>query len=415
MLPDASNLNRFYSETTVMPKKIPCWMLFALLTVVGFAAFLYGATSEGAGRAWQAYLINFLLWSAVAQGGLLFSVVMTTVGARWAGPLEGLSQAFAGFFPVSLLLFLLLFLGGSHVFPWMHDHHLHGKEIWLNVPFLFTRDSLGLGALYLLGAAYVYHALLLKLGPEPGGGGPLRSFFNRLRGDGPLDRERIAGRMKAIGIGYILAFALVLSLIGYDLVMAADPHWVSTLFGPYTFVKAFYVGLAGLIIFASVMHLQPDSGFRLAESQFHDVGKLFFAFCLVWADFFYVQLVVIWYGNIPEETAYVIERTVTAPWRTVAWTVLIICFVAPFFILLNRKVKSMPRFMIGLCSAAIAGIWLEHLLLLGSPLSHSALALPLGIGDLVISLGFLGLMLLAIRFFLREFPELGRVEGREAR
>lgn len=398
---------------TVMDKKKPYWALFAALSVIGFGTFVVGASGENAGRAWLAYLINFLLWSAIAQGGLLFSVIMTTVRSRWSGPLEGLSEAFAAFFPISFLLFLLLFLGSSHVFPWMHDHHLHGKEVWLNVPFLFTRNCVGLLVLYLLGMLYVYHALLLKLG-HGGTGGFLRSAFNRLQGDRQRDRERITGRMRVIAMSYILAFALVLSLVGYDLVMAADPHWVSTLFGAYTFVKAFYVGLGGLIIFAAVMHLRADNEFRLTDAQFHDIGKLFFAFCLVWADFFYVQLVVIWYGNIPEETAYVIERTMAVPWKHLAWTVLIVCFVAPFFILLNRKIKTMPRSMIALCSVAIAGIWLEHLLLLGSPLSHSVPSLPLGISDVVISLGFLGLMLMGISFFLREFPELARVGGREA-
>jgi hypothetical protein len=36
--------------------------------------------------------------------------------------------------------------------------------------------------------------------------------------------------------------------------------------------------------------------------------------------------VVIWYGNIPEETAYIIERTMAAPWNVLAWTVFIGCF-----------------------------------------------------------------------------------------
>ena len=397
---------------SVMERKKSRWTLYAALSLVGLAMFLYGAVGESAGRAWLAYLINFLFWSAVAQGGLLFSAIMTTVRARWSGPLEGVSQAFVAFFPISFVLFLLLFLGSTHVFPWLHDHHLHGKEAWLNVPFLFARDTVGLLILYLLGMAYVYHGLLLKLEPSRTEGF-LRSAVHRLHGDRELDRDRITGRMRAIGIGYIAAFAVVLSLIGMDLVMAADPHWVSTLFGPYTFVKAFYIGLGGLIIMAAVLHLRPDSGFSLAESQLHDVGKLFFAFCLVWADFFYVQLVVIWYGNIPEETAYVIERTMMVPWKGLAWIILTVCFLVPFFVLLNKRVKTMPRSMIGLCSLVLAGIWLEHLLLLGSPLTHSAHALPLGASDVLISLGFLGLMLMAVSFFLKEFPELTRVERRE--
>lgn len=397
---------------SVLERKKSRWTMYAALSVVGFMTFAYGAAGENAGRAWLAYLINFLFWSAIAQGGLLFSVIMTTVRARWSAPLEGLSQAFAAFFPVSFLLFLLLFLGSTHVFPWLHDHHLHGKEVWLNVPFLFARNTAGLLLLYLFGIAYVYQALLLKIGTD-NASGLLRSTFIRLRGDRNLDREQITGRMRAIGIAYIAAFAVVLSLIGIDLIMAADPHWVSTLFGPYTFVKAFYVGLGGLIILAAVLHLRPDSGFTLAESQLHDIGKLFFAFCLVWADFFYVQLVVIWYGNIPEETAYVIERTMMVPWRTLAWIVLIVCFLVPFGILLNKRVKTMPRFMIGLCSLVLAGIWLEHLLLLGSPLSQSAHGLPFGVSEVMITLGFLGMMLMAVSLFLREFPELARVERRE--
>ena len=86
------------------------------------------------------------------------------------------------------------------------------------------------------------------------------------------------------------------------------------------------MGFGALIILAAVLHLSGRTPFALQSSQFHDIGKLFFAFCLVWADFFYAQFVVIWYGNISEETAYVIERTMTAPWNVLAWVVFAICF-----------------------------------------------------------------------------------------
>ena len=392
-------------KLTVMEKKKPFWLLFAALIVIGFGTFVFELRGHHPGRAWQAFLINFLLWSAIAQGAVLFSTVMTTTRARWSGPLSGLSAAFAGFFPISIVLFLILFLGASHVFPWSHGHDLHGKEVWLNIPFLFTRDILGLLVLYALGWVYLYHALLLKIETQDTQG-IVRSFFNRLQGRRRRDPEKIISRMRVFSILYNLAFALVLSLIGFDLVMAADPHWISTLFGAYTFVKAFYIGLGGLIILAAIMHLYPHNDFRLPSAHFHDIGKLFFAFCLVWADFFYVQLVVIWYGNIPEETAYVIERTMLVPWRQLAWGIFSISFVLPFFILLNRKVKMMPSFMIVLCSIVSVGIWLEPLLLLGPPLSHAADSLPLGFSDVLISLGFLGLMLMALDFAFKQFPEL---------
>ncbi len=375
------------------------------LIALGFLAFIIQAAGSHPERAWQAYLINFLLWSAIAQGGLLFSVVMHLTKAKWSGPLESLSEVFAAFFPVSFGLFIILFLGKAYIFPWL-QMDLHGKEVWLNVPFLFIRDGIALLILYGLGFGYLFNALQLKTDPSTTGG-RLRTFLDQKMGD-RRDIERIRQRMSVFSVLYALAFTGVLSLIGYDLVMALDPHWVSTLFGAYQFVKAFYVGLGGLIILASVLYLSQGDSTGLTKTHFHNLGKLFFAFCLLWADFFYVQLVVIWYGNIPEETAYVIARTMASPWSALAWTVFIVAFVMPFFILLNKNVKTKPRFMMILAAVILVGIWLEHLLLVGPALNHGTHSLPLGIWDGLITLGFLGLMILAIVYFFDEYPELKR-------
>jgi hypothetical protein len=388
-------------------------MLGAVLAAAGLAAFLAGLFSPHPQRAWQAFLINFLLWSAMAQGAVLFSAVTHTVKARWAGPLSGLAEAFAGFFPLSFVCFLVLLLGKDHLFPWLHED-LHGKEIWLNIPFLFTRDGIGFLILYGLGWAYLSQDLKLKLSTSGPRGGLRRLLAGRIP-QNDADIQRVQSRKSLWGGLYCFAFALVLSLIGFDLVMSMDPHWVSTLFGAYQFVKAFYVGLGALIILAAIVHLRRGSSAGIAAAHFHDVGKLFFAFCLLWADFFYVQLTVIWYGNIPEETSYVILRTVTPPWNALAWVVFIVCFVIPFVVLINRRVKTMPGAMITLCGMVILGIWLEHLLLLGPALNHAAAELPLGLTDGLVFIGFLGLMVLALVYTLKTFPELLPPGSPEAR
>ena len=132
------------------------------------------------------------------------------------------------------------------------------------------------------------------------------------------EANRIRSRMSLWAGLYIFAFAVVLSLIGFDLVMSMDPHWVSTLFGAYHFVKAFYIGLGGLIILAAIVYQRRGKSSGLAANHFHDIGKLFLAFCLMWADFFYVQLVVIWYGNLPEETSFLFLRMTRPEWRGIA-------------------------------------------------------------------------------------------------
>jgi len=390
------------TETIEINKLKTPWVFF-ILVAIGVAAFIFGLASQHPERAWQAYLINFLLWSAIAQGAVLFSAVMHMTNARWTGPLAGLSESFTAFFPISYILFLVLFLGRAHIFPWLHED-LHGKEIWLNIPFLFTRDCIGLLILYVLGFGYLFNALQLKLDPNRPGGKLRRSIFEAWQRK-PRKPEEIKRRMTIWGGFYILAFALVLSLIGFDLVMSMDPHWISTLFGAYHFVKAFFIGLGALIILAAVIRLKHGEASGIQDGHFHDIGKLFFAFCLLWADFFYVQLMVIYYGNIPEETHYVIIRTMLAPWNKLAWTVFIICFIGPFFILLNKRVKTKPLFMVILCSIVIIGIWLEHLLLLGPALSHEAQTIPLSVSDGLISLGFLGMMVIAVGYFLNIFPE----------
>ena len=377
--------------------------LFAgAFVLVGASAFGVMAVGEHPERAWQAYLINFLLWSAIAQGALLFSAVMHITNAKWDGPLRGLSESFAGFFPISLALLVFLFLGSEHIFPWKH-HNLHGKEVWLNIPFLFSRDFLALLILYIVGFAYLFFAWRLRqdtVTPQ----GKFQSFLVRLWSKKRKDHHWCHTRASFFGVLYILAYTMVLSLLSVDLVMSLEPHWMSTLFAPYHFVKAFYIGLGALVIIASVFRLFQGENTHLSPSHFHDLGKLFFAFCLLWADFFYCQLVVIWYGNISEETSYIIKRTMMAPWRSLAWTVFILCFFLPFFMLLNKNVKTKSVIMIVLASIVITGIWLEHYLLIGPALFENATDIPIGFGDGLIALGFLGLMVIALVSSLGVFP-----------
>lgn len=378
-------------------------LVFSALMVLGLGTFFFQAAGQDPEKAWEAYLVNFLLWSAVAQGGFLFSVVLHVTKAKWGKPLQGIAESFAAFFPLSFLQFLFLFLGKEHVFPWLNGD-LHGRAEWLNLPFLFGRDAAGLVLLYGLGLAYLYHAVILKKANARVTLG--RAFPLAARPVADAEQlEKCKKRMGVFAVLYIMAFAFVLTLLAFDLVMSMQPLWVSTLFGAYAFVKAFYGGLAALIILASVIHIARGNASGITSSQFHDAGKLLFAFCLLWADFFYCQLLVIWYGNISEETSYIIRRTMIQPWNGLAWTVFILSFVIPFLILLNKQVKTRPRFMIILCSLVFVGLWLEHFLLVGPALNPRAGPIPVSVADIMITFGFLGMMAVAVRSFFKFFPE----------
>lgn len=376
----------------------------ALVAGAGFAGFIFFAATAHPEKAWLAYLTNFLLFTALSAGGLLFSTLMHFTRARWSHGLAGIAEAFAAFFPVSFVLFLLLFAGQVHVFPWIGED-LHGKGVWLNVPFLCFRDAIAFLILYSLGFAYLYNVLKIRLKNAPNNT-RLKHVLSNLFKRGTHDPETIRRRTTVLAGWYMFAFAMVFALIGFDLVMSMDPHWYSTLFGAYTFIKAIYAGFGAIILLACLLHLSPHTPFTLSPDPLRDMSTLFFGFSIVWGDFFYSQFVVIWYGNIPEETAYIIERTMTAPWSTLAWTVFITCFILPFIILLSRKIKESPWCMIIVSTLVLTGLWIEHFLLLGpSYLDHSTAGFPIGISDGIITIGFLALLILTLLLYVKAFPE----------
>lgn len=392
------------------PSKRPFAAILTILVCAGFGSFLILLGFREDARAWQVYLVNVLFWSSLAQGALLFSMIMHVTKARWSGALQNLSEAFAAFFPVSFLLFGLLYAGRSHLFPWL-GQDLHGKEVWLNVPFLMTRDLAGLLLLYGLGLAYVFQAFRCKMRPRPGAGG-VRALLDRFLTPAP-DPAVCRGRMTTLAVLYMITYAVVLSLISVDWIMSMDPHFVSTLFGGYFFIKAFYIGMGGLIILASILYLAYGEETGLNAAHFHDIGKLFFAFCVVWTYFLYAQVMVIWYGNIPEETHYLIERFKYQSWKLAFLFVFVAAFMVPFFTLLNQKAKVKPVIMLVLCSLALTGIWVENLVMVGPPLRFDTGALPLRIFDVLISLGFVGLSAGAVATLLKLFPELFLRKGEE--
>lgn len=392
--------------------RIPLFPIFALLTGAGFLYFIFLATGAHPEKAWLVYLVNYLLFTGLATGAMLFSTMMHFTQAKWSRSLSGIAESFSFFFPVSFVLFLLLFLGQDHLFTWLRED-LHGKEVWLNVPFLFSRNLVGFLILYALGFGYLYHSLWFRL-DRNGRGTFLKRILLKRWNSSAADPEIMKRRMTFLAGWFMFAFTLVLALVGFDLVMSMDPHWYSTLFGAYTFIKAVYSGFGALIILAAFLHLSSAQSFRLSAKQFRDAGALFFGFSLVWGDFFYAQFLVIWYGNIPEETTYIIERTMTQPWTLFAWTIFIVCFIMPFILLLSGKLKEYPKFMTVICSLVLIGFWLEHFLLLAPNYLHSVDTFPLGLNEVIISVSFLGLLVLSLIVYFRQFPELLNSETGEA-
>jgi len=368
------------------------WGLRSLLwagVLAGCLSFGWAILSGDLPRAWQAYLVNLVFWLGVCTGSVTLVAIMNMTNASWGRPLKRLAEAGVAPLPVLWMMLLGLYLGHQEIYPWAREVP-HGKGLWLSAGFLFPRDALVLGALVAVAAAMVYNSV--KADREAMEGSE-QGVQTRWRAQVSL--SPVLGILYGIGM----------TILAWDLVMSLDPHWVSTLFGAYYFMGSLYTGIAWVSLLAALLHGREEFQGRVGASQFHDLGKLILAFCLVTGDFFYSQFLVIWYGNIPEETKYVILRVRTAPWNTLAWSVLVASFGIPFLALLSRKLKKNPRMLGALACLVLLGMWLERVLLV-APSVWSAGELPLGFTELGIGLGFLGLVGLLLLRFLSRVPWL---------
>jgi len=75
----------------------------------------------------------------------------------------------------------------------------------------------------------------------------------------------------------------------------------------------------------------------VSPKQRHDLGKLCFGFTVFWTYLMWAQFLVIWYGNLPEETGFVFAR-LWGPWLPVGKAVFIGMFLVPFFGLLGAVI-----------------------------------------------------------------------------
>jgi hypothetical protein len=371
------------------------WAVIAVVfAVAGIAAFLAAIHAGETVRAWQAYLVNFVFWSGLAFGAVLFSALLNITNARWGRPVKRLGEAFAAYLPFSFVLFLVLYFGREELFHWVRQP-VPEKQAWLNLPFMFGRDGAGLLLLTVLSIALVRASLKGD-----------RLWMAGEEGPSAMDKERWAETWRAqrmLSPALAIAYAFVLSLLGFDLVMSLDPHWYSTLFGGYYFIGSFYSALAALYLLSLIFARTTGLKEHLHLRQLHDLGKLVMAFCIFTGYLFYTQFLVIWYGNLPEETRYVILRVKLSPWEPLAWAILFMIFLIPFFLFLSRKIKVKRIPMILLSVMILAGMWLERFILVAPSLWKRG-TIPIGLLEVLISAGFLGLVALCLICFLRKVP-----------
>jgi hypothetical protein len=407
------------------PREIPvAWLLGCLLLVgVGVVSFFAGLRSDPRAT-WLAYHSNFIYFATLSQAGVVLGSALVIVGARWCGPIRHVAESLSAWVPISFVLACIGWFGQDVIFAnWIHGAP-PGKEGWLSVPRVFATDLAIMGVMTVLTLAYLKTsfrpALRAAAESAPRARGLFQSWTRDWRGD-EVEREESLRRLRVLAPIVCLLYAFGYTVVGYDQVMSLTPTWYSTMFGWYFTWGGWLSAVAATALISVLLGRSPGWAAEITRPRLHDLGKMVFAFSIFWMYIFFAQYIVIWYGNLPEETQFIEARLgslfvqdtwyfaasrLEEPYVRLSLSAWALNWIIPFWVLLGQRPKRTPAILGTVAAGLLVGFWLERNALIWPSLIPQDGMSWLGGIQLGIAAGFFGAFVLVHLVFTRVCPTL---------
>jgi len=280
----------------------------------------------------RSWLLGFIFWGGIAIGCMGLLMLQYLTGGAWGVVIRRTLEAGMRTLPLLVLLFIPLAVGvyTHNIYEWTHmpstAHAIEARGIYL-LPWTWVLRSVIYFAIW-LGIAY----LLNKWSAAQD------------RTTTVEDARLVLERASRFSGPTMVIFVLVITFAVVDWMMTLDPHWFSTMWG-----LLFVIGwaLSALCFVVALMAYLSDKAPMdriLGKRHFHDLGKLMLAFVMVWAYFNFSQFLIIWSGNIPEETGFYLLR-MQGGWGFMGVALIAFHFAFPFLILLQQDFKRRARWI----------------------------------------------------------------------
>ncbi len=310
-------------------------LMMALGAVAIGLTLIGGLTGDAAAAkvALHAYHVGFLVTLGVPLGSMAIVMILNVTNAGWTATVKRQFEnaMFLLWLPAVLFvgeIVLWWILSGKHgdiyLWKWMESAYVDGDLIYAKkAPYLNTTFF------YIRSAFYFGVWLLLALG--------LWGFSTRQDTDNNKWHTVHARRLSSVGL---VLFALTTAFASFDWIMSLDHHWFSTMMPVWFFAGNMVAGFAGVTLVLLVIRYFGRMHVAFTNEHLHDLGKLIFGFTVFWAYISFSQYFLIWYANIPEETAYFMRRkSPDTIWETLSWVLPICHFVVPFVWLMARPAR----------------------------------------------------------------------------
>jgi len=375
----------------------PALIVCAVLAVIGIGGSLVvaGSTEHGTENLLETYLVSFAFFLAISLGGLFFVLLQHCTRAGWSVVVRRVAEAVAANVWLMAVLAIPVVLGMSHLYHWTdtaaaaHDPLLAGKIGFLNPSFFVIR----LVAYFLIWGVMASVLLRTSVAQDSSGDPALTLRMERLSAPG------------------MVIFALSINFAAFDLLMSLDPHWFSTIFGVYYFsvsVVAFLAVMPKILYALQLRGVLPNA---ITVEHYHDFGKLLFGFIVFWAYIAFSQYMLIWYGNVPEETEWFLKRQ-TGDWTTVSLILIFGHFLLPFLLLVSRVIKRRPV-LLAITGGYVAAMCWVNLYWLVIPEFSPGVA-RFGLLDIFCFLGLNGLWSAGVLLRLRRHSVIAEKDPRLA-
>jgi len=334
-------------------------------------------------RIWANVLLNNLYFLGIALGGAFFLASNRIAWSGWHTALQRLPESLTNFLPFAFLLMLLIFFGMKDIYHWshedLHDPILEGKSAWLNTPFFFIRMFLYFAGWILLTRA-------------------MKKSTNALMDS---DDVKFHNRRKVFAGIFLVFFGITVSTSSWDWIMSIDAHWFSTIFGWMVFIGMFVNALAFLILMIWFLKRGGYLTFVRGE-HIHDLATMLFAFSIFWTYLWFSQYLLIWYGHIPEETIYFVQRQ--EDFKLLFFLNLILNFLVPFFGLMKLNMKRKLNWVAGISAVVLVGHWIDYFqLIMPGAVGETA---KIGVLEIAMTVCYLGIFLFVVLKSLASKPLL---------
>jgi hypothetical protein len=334
------------------PAFVDGWQRRALVVGLAFSAIAAGlaVADQSIGHVLRAWLMGLMLTFGFAVGGLALLMLQYCTGGKWGlllrRPLEAMSRTlpliFAYWIVVALSLkklYLWAAVGDGCAAlqtGWINEAQAHA--IAFKRPMLNPAAFIGVSLLcFAIWSFYTWrlNALGLKRDAEPAATTP--AWIKRM--------ENISGPG-------LVVYALTMTAVAIYWVMSLDPAWYSSVYGLLFLVGQIY-GVLALAIIAAVS-LSRGEPFKtiLRTSEQHDLGKLAFAFVMLYVYLAFAQFLIIWSGNLPDEIPWYLDR-IRGHWDAIAALDFIFSWLIPFTLLLSRELKRNKRRLVRVCQLMV--------------------------------------------------------------